>query len=190
MDHNQRIEFWQSEKFTDLCIKAINTGLFYVDNAKLKFDFPTFTENTAYRGDNDVVKLWPGLEKMAIFVDDVVNDRFDLTTLQKVYLDNLYRLFGDYEIGTNLITVCYKYVCSYKPVIMALPIKKYFTFLKHDNIICLTDPSITPDRVYEIIERAINVAVKYSELEKHYKTFCAKVNTAYNERVLIEKLDT
>lgn len=190
MDNNQRVEFWQSEKLSDLCIKAINTGLFCVDNTKLKFDFPTFTESIAYRGDNDVVKIWPGLEKMAIFVDDVVNDRFDLTTLKKDYLDNLNKWFGDYEIGTNLITTCYKYVCSYKQVIMTLPIKKYFTFLKHENIICLSDPSITPERAYEIIERAINVAIKYKELEKYYTIFCTKVNTAYNERELIKKLDT
>ena len=186
MNSNQILDFWNSKRVKRLLSSAAKTGTVTVLSGVAKFNFTDMHYTFASRTDSKIYK-WYGIAQFAKFAEDVVNDKFDLTTLSLDSLKVLMRYFGEVKYSSSFIYVADEY-CDQSEnnahTILTVT-SKYFSFLRAP-VYNLYDA--TEDDAYEMLTFNVKIAKKFKKLEAIYETFVAKVNSAYNDVVLMKQV--
>lgn len=186
MNNNQSLEFWNSKRVKRLLSSAVKTGVVTVLTGVVKFNFTDMHYMFASREEGKIY-AWYGVAQFAKFAEDVVNDKFDLTTLQLDALKVLKRYFGEVKYNSSFMYSADQYCdqSTTNTYTILTATSKYFSFLR-TNIYYLCEA--TEDEAYNLLAFNIKIAKKYKKLEDIYETFVAKVNSAYNDVVLMKQV--
>lgn len=186
MNNNQSMDFWNSKRVKRLLSSAAKTGVVQVYSGVVKFNFADMSYTFASREEGKIYK-WYGVAQFAKFAEDVIHDKFDLTTLSLDSLKVLKRHFGEVKYASSFIYAADKYCdqsLSNAYTILTVT-SKYFSFLRAP-VYYLSDA--TEDEAYDMLVFNIKLAKKYKKLEDIYETFVAKVNSAYNDVILMNQV--
>lgn len=185
MNNNQAVDFWNSKRVRRLLSSAVKTGAIQVFSGVAKFNFDDMHYAFASCNDGKIYK-WYGIAQFARFAEDVVHDKFDLTTLSLDSLKILKRYFGEVTYKNFIYTAdqyCDQSQSNTHTILTAT--SKYFSF-QRAPVYYLSNA--TEDEAYDMLVFNIKIAKKYKKLEAIYETFVAKVNSAYNDVVLMKQV--
>lgn len=186
MNNNQSLDFWNSKRVKRLLSSAAKTGVITVLSGVVKFNFADMHYTFASRNEGKLY-AWYGVAQFAKFAEDVVHDKFDLTTLSLDALKVLKRYFGEVKYASSFMYTADQY-CDQSQTnayTILTVTSKYFSFLR-SPVYYLSDA--TEDEAYDMLVFNIKLAKKYKKLEDIYETFVAKVNSAYNDVVLMKQV--
>lgn len=185
MNINEQNDFFESEPVKRLLSEARKEGYIYMRT----YDFELKSEDAL----SDLCKMNDRcfiehlyIKRACQFIDDVVNDRFDLHTLDDTKFQHMYKYFVANEHNTLLRKI--KEYCkdAYDATIYTLP--DYFT-IKPELCYCLE--CMTPKEAYAKLCDVIDVAKIYTLLYRSCaaEVFYSKLMLEANERETIKELD-
>jgi hypothetical protein len=186
MKMNERNDFFESEPVKQLLAENYAAGYIYLRFNDVEFCDDDVTDSL-YNSDDRCFIVYKYVERMCQFIDDVVNDRFDMHTLEDVQFDLLYKHFIEKHLYSSLLN---KIKAYYFDTVMARTIyvlPNYFTF--KPKLFYYLD-EMNADEAYTKLCDAIEVAKTYELLERSdaEQVFQGKIKQVADERKKIKEL--
>ena len=128
------------------------------------------------------------VQRACRFIDDVVNDRFDLHTLGYAQFELLYKQFIEKDLNVSLLGKIKEY---YDDSIMSKTfyvLPNYFTFMPRQ---CYYLSEMNAEEAYTKLCEVIEIAKTYTLLSKSdaEQVFKSKLKKVANERKMLEELN-
>lgn len=184
MNFNEVHDFFKSKEVTKLLTDSYAKG--YI---KLEFFHIMFNDADMHAyfwiASDRCFAVFNCVKQALHFIDDVINDRFDLHTLTTGQFMRLYTVMvKQYEYTSLLGKIKYYYDdSSAKETVYVLP--EYFAF---ERVSLYYTADLTADDSYEILVDFIEMAKFYKQLEKCANVFYNKIKQVYSERNMITAL--
>lgn len=187
MNHNELNDFFESEQVKQLLTESYAAGYIYLRHDGIDFKDTNFTESL-YNSSDMYLFEYKYVQRACQFIDDVVNDRFDLHTLNDAQFKHLYEIFVTKRENCSLLSRINSYYVRscMSNTIYVLP--DYFTF-RPKPLYHLKD--MTVDEAYVKLHDVIYVAktcVLLSRTDAE-QVFQSKLIKAANERTTIKELN-
>ena len=186
MKSNEQNDFFESEPVKQLLAESHAAGYIY-----LRFNSFEFNENDVnddmYRAEDERFVEYKYVQRACQFIDDVVNDRFDLHTLNAVQFEHLYTHLEEKCQYNSLLckikTYCGDSIMS--RTFYVLP--KYFTFAPR---VYYYLSEMTSDEAYAKLSDVIEIAKTITLLGKSdaEQVFQGKIKQVADERKIINEL--
>lgn len=186
MNVNERNDFFESEPVKHLLAESYAAGYIF-----LRFNSFEFNENDVnddmYREETVRFVEYKYVQRACQFIDDVVNDRFDLHTLNAVQFEHLYTHFVEKHQYSTLLNKIKSY---YEDSIMSRTfyvLPKYFTFVPRAYYYL---SEMTSDEAYAKLSDVIEIAKTITLLSKSdaEQVFQGKIKQVADERKIINEL--
>lgn len=187
MNNNELNDFFESEPVKQLLAESYAAGYIFLRFNSLEFNDKDVNVDL-YRAEDERFVEYKYVQRACQFIDDVVNDRFDLHTLSEVQFDLLYTRFVEKHQHNTLLSKIKSY---YNDSIMsrtfyALP--NYFTFMPRQ---CYYLSEMTSDEAYTKLCDVIDIAktitlLSESDAEEVFKN---KIKVVADERQKIKELN-
>lgn len=180
--------FWQSDKVVSLISEAVQFDIVKMRLAKIRYPWTDTTYTIAYTDNSVFIQRHYALAQFAAFIDDVVNDTFDMSCLSHNQLKVLYRFFGE-KLNASLVCACDRYLGdALNNDFSVFTLREYFAFRysKSYDMQLLTD-----DEAFELLSDEIQLCKKLRALEKSnaYEVFIAHVKSAYDQSCACNELN-
>lgn len=186
MQHNELNDFFESEPVKQLLAEAHAAGYIFVRFNDIEFNDKDVTDSM-YQVDDKCFVEYKYVQRACQFIDDVVNDRFDLHTLDIFQFALLYEHFVEKHKYVSLLGKIKEYYNgSMSRTFYVLP--DYFTFMPHQRYYL---SEMTSDEAYAKLREVIEIAKTYTLLRKSDagQVFQSKLEKVANERKMLEELN-
>lgn len=186
MTMNERNDFFESEPVKQLLAENHAAGYIYLRFNDVEFCDDDITDSL-YEADDRCFIIYKYVERACQFIDDVVNDRFDLHTLNDEQFELLYRHFIEKHPYSSLLSKIRTYYLDSVMAQTFYVLPNYFTF--KPKLFYYLD-ELTLDDAYTKLSDAIEVAKTYILLDKTdaEEVFKGKINKVADERKKIKEL--
>lgn len=186
MKSNEQKDFFESEPVKQLLAESHAAGYIYLRFNSFEFNEKDVNDDM-YRAEDERFVEYKYVQRACQFIDDVVNDRFDLHTLNDVQFKHLYTHFVEkYQYNTLLSKINSYYEDSIMShTFYVLP--KYFTFVPR---VCYYLSEMTSDEAYAKLSDVIEIAKTITLLSKSdaEQVFQGKIKQVADERKIINEL--
>ena len=171
MEINEQNDFFESEPVKQLLAENYAAGYIYLRFNDIEFCDDDVTDSL-YNADDRCFVEYRYVQRACQFIDDVVNDRFDLHTLDDLQFNQVYTHFIEKHQYSTLLSKIKSYYFTFKP--------KLFYYLDE----------LTLDDAYTKLCDAIEIAKTYMLLDKTdaEEVFKGKINKVADERKKIKEL--
>jgi len=185
MKHSEIHEFFKSDAVVALLSEAYANGNIKLDYCQIMFNDEDMCEDF-YRSTDKCFVVFEAIKKMLYFIDDVINHRFDLSTLNDNQLSRLYFvMIKQYENTSLLRKIKYYYNDSAaRNTIYVLP--EYFVF---ERVAWYYESELDTDEAYGLTSDFVEIAKQYKQLEQVKDVFYSKIKQAANERKTLKELN-
>ena len=186
MKSNEQNDFFESEPVKQLLAESHAAGYIYLRFNSFEFNDED-VDDDLYRSEDKRFVEYKYVQRACQFIDDVVNDRFDLHTLNDLQFNHLYAHFVEkYQHDTLLRKI--KSYCGdsiMSRTFYVLP--KYFTFVP--RVYYYLD-EMTSDEAYTKLSDVIEIAKTITLLSKSdaEQVFQGKIKQVADERQKIKEL--
>lgn len=186
MTFNEQNDFFESEPVKQLLAESHAAGYIFVRFNSFEFNDKDVNDDL-YRSEDKRFVEYKYVQRACQFIDDVVNDRFDLHTLNDVQFKHLYTHFVEkYQYNTLLS----KIKSYYGDVILSSTfyvLPKYFTFVPR---VYYYLNEMTSDEAYAKLSDVIEIAKTIALLSKSdaEQVFQGKIKHVADERKIINEL--
>lgn len=186
MKSNEQNDFFESEPVKQLLAESHAAGYIYLRFNSFEFNDED-VDDDLYRSEDKRFVEYKYVQRACQFIDDVVNDRFDLHTLNDLQFNHLYAHFVEkYQYDTLLRKI--KSYCGdsiMSRTFYVLP--KYFTFVP--RVYYYLD-EMTSDEAYTKLSDVIEIAKTITLLSKSdaEQVFQGKIKQVADERQKIKEL--
>lgn len=186
MNINARHDFFESEPVKQLLAESYEAGYIFLRFNDIRFCDDDVTDSL-YNADDKCFVLYLYVQRACQFIDDVVNDRFNLHTLN----DDQFNLLHKHFIEKNLyVSLLGKIKAYYNDAMMSRSIyvlPNYFTLSPRPNYYF---DEMTPDEAYVKLTDVVEIAKTYALLEKTGagQVFKSKIAQVADERAKIKEL--
>lgn len=186
MEFNEQNDFFESEPVKQLLAESHAAG--YILLRFNSFEFKVEDVNDAlYRADDKCFVEYLYVQRACQFIDDVVNDRFDLHTLDDFQFNRLYTHFVEKHQDNTLL---YKIKSYYNDSMMSRTfyvLPNYFAFQPKP---CYYLSEMTSDEAYAKLSDVIEIAKTVVLLSKTdaEQVFQGKIKQVADERQKIKEL--
>lgn len=188
MNLNERNDFFESEPVKQLLAEAHAAGYIF-----LRFDDIEFKDedvsDSLYKADDRCFIEYKYVQRACQFIDDAVNDRFDLHTLNDEQFNLLYEHFVEKHPYNTLLG---KIKAYYNDALLSRTfyvLPEYFTFRAKPHYYL---DEMTADEAYTKLCDVIEIAKTIALLSKTdaEQVFQGKLKKAADERKTIKELNT
>lgn len=185
MKSNELNDFFESEHVKQLLAESHAAG--YISMRFNSFGFNEKDVNDClYRADDKCFYEYKYVQRACQFIDDVVNNRFDLHTLDDVQFNRLYTHFVEHQNNTLHSKIKSYYNDSMMSnTFYVLP--EYFTFSPKTRYYL---SEMTSDEAYAKLSDVIEIAKTITLLSKSdaEQVFQGKIKQVVDERKIINEL--
>lgn len=186
MKSNELNDFFESEPVKQLLAESHAAGYIFTRFNSIEFNDKD-ADDDLYRSDDKCFFEYKYVQRACQFIDDVVNDRFDLHTLNDEQFEHLYTCFVEkYQYNTllNKIKSYYGYSIMSR-TFYVLP--EYFTFIPKARYYL---DEMTSDEAYAKLSDVIEIAKTITLLSKSdaEQVFQSKIKQVADECKIINEL--
>ena len=186
MEFNERNDFFESEPVKQLLAESYAAGYIFLRYNSFEFKDEDVTDDL-YKADDRCFVEYKYVQRACQFIDDVVNNRFDLHTLDDTQFNLLYTHFVEKHQYSTLLSKIKSY---YNDSMMArtfFVLPEYFTFLPKP---CYYLSEMTSDEAYTKLSDVIEIAKTIVLLSKSdaEEVFKNKIKQVADERQKIKEL--
>ena len=187
MQFNELNDFFESESVKQLLAEAHAAGYIFMRYNCIEFCDNDFAYSLYHIDDKCFVE-YKYVQRACQFIDDVVNDRFDLHTLDMCQFALLYEHFVEKHKYVSLLGKIKEY---YNDSIMSRAfyvLPDYFTFMPHQRYYL---DEMNAEEAYGKLCEVIEIAKTYTLLRKSdaEQVFQSKLKKVANERKMLEELN-
>ena len=186
MEYNEQNDFFESEPVKQLLAEYHAAGYIYLRFNDIEFCDDDVTDSL-YNADDKCFVEFKYVQRACQFIDDVVNDRFDLHTLDDTQFNLLYTHFVEkHQYNTFLSKIKSYYFDSVMArTFYVLP--EYFTFRPK---LCYYLRDMTSDEAYTKLSDVIDIAKTVTLLSESdaQQVFYNKIKVVADERQKIKEL--
>lgn len=187
MNVNERNDFFESEPVKQLLAESYAAGYIYLRYDGIEFQDKD-VHDSLYKADDRCFVEFLYVQHACQFIDDVVNDRFDLHTLNDTTFELLYTHFIEKHQNSTLLDKikAYYYDSNMSRTFYVLP--EYFMFRTKPHYYL---NEMTTDEAYVKLCDVIEIAKMYTLLSKSdaEQVFQGKLKKVANERKTIKELN-
>lgn len=186
MEFNERNDFFESEPVKQLLAESYAAGYIFLRYNSIEFKDEDVTDDL-YKADDKCFVEYKYVQRACQFIDDVVNDRFDLHTLDDVQFDLLYTHFVEKHQYNTLLSKIKSYYFDSMMSRTFYVLPNYFTFLPKP---CYYLSEMTSDEAYSKLSDVIEIAQMITLLSKSdaEQVFQGKIKQVADERLKIKEL--
>lgn len=186
MNVNEQNDFFESEPVKQLLAESYAAGYIFLRCNDIKFNDDSVSDSLFERDDRRFV-VHLHIQRACQFIDDVVNDRFDLHTLDDNQFELLYQYFVEKHQYNTLL---YRIRAYYSDAMLSRTfyvLPNYFTFR---SCISYYLDDMTADEAYVKLCDVIEIAKTYTLLSKTdaHQVFYSKIKQVADERKIINEL--
>lgn len=187
MNVNEHNDFFESKPVKQLLAEAYAAGYIFLRYNDIEFDDTDVTDSM-YRKDEKCFVEYKYVQRACQFIDDVVNDRFDLHTLDMCQFALLYEHFVEKHKYVSLLCKINAY---YDDIIMSKTfyvLPDYFTFMPRQRYYL---DEMNAEEAYGKLCEVIEIAKTYTLLRKSgaEQVFQSKLKKVANERKMLKELN-
>ena len=186
MNNNELTKFWTSEPVEQLLAEANQQGYLNVTCGKIKLGDEHLTRVPYADGNKTEFYFYHGLQKMFQFVDDVVNNRFDLITLSVDQLTMLQKYFGKDDTYYSLMYRCDEYVwdmCTSHHNVLSLPEYFCFTISSRYDL-----KELSSDELYGLLSDTVDLCKNFNDHPEYLDVFKSNLKSALKHVKELEEL--
>ncbi len=186
MNLNEQNDFFESEPVKQLLAESYAAGYIFLRFADIEFQDESISDSL-YVADDRCFVEYKYVQRACQFIDDVVNDRFDLHTLDDAQFELLYEHFVEKHPYTTLLYKIRAYYGGANLSRSFYVLPNYFTFRAKPHYY-LDD--MTSDEAYTKLCDVIEIAKTVALLDKTDadQVFQSKIKKAADERQKIKEL--
>ena len=186
MEINEQNDFFESEPVKQLLAESHAAGYIFLRYNSIEFKDEDVTDDI-YRADDRCFVEYRYVQRACQFIDDVVNDRFDLHTLDDVQFNLLYTHFVEKHQYSTLLSKIKSYYSDSMMSRTFYVLPEYFTFRPKPNYYL---SEMTSDEAYTKLFDVIEIAKTIALLSKTdaQEVFQGKIKQVADEREKIKEL--
>lgn len=186
MELNERNDFFESEPVKQLLAESYAAGYIYLRFNDIEFCDDDVTDSL-YNADDKCFVEFKYVQRACQFIDDVVNDRFDLHTLNDEQFKQLYLHFIEKHPYNTLLSKIKSYYFDSVMARTFYVLPNYFTFRPKP---CYYLDEMTADDAYTKLCDVIDIAKTITLLDKTdaEEVFVGKIKQVADERAKIKEL--
>lgn len=186
MEFNERNDFFESEPVKQLLAESYAAGYIFLRYNSIEFKDEDVSDDL-YRADDKCFVEYKYVQRACQFIDDVVNDRFDLHTLNDVQFNLLYTHFVEKHQCNTLLSKIKSYYNDSMMSRTFYVLPNYFAFQPRA---CYYLSEMTSDEAYTKLSDVIEIAQTIVLLSKSdaEQVFQGKIKQVADERQKIKEL--
>lgn len=186
MKSNEQNDFFESEPVKQLLAESHAAGYIYLRFNGLEFNDKDVNDYM-YRADDERFVEYKYVQRACQFIDDVVNDRFDLHTLDDMKFEHLYTHFVEKHQYNTLLSKIKSYCGDSIMSLTFYVLPKYFTFAPRAYYYL---SEMTSDEAYAKLRDVIEIAKTITLISKSdaEQVFRCKIKQVAHERKIINEL--
>ena len=186
MEINEQNDFFESEPVKQLLAESHAAGYIFLRFNDIEFKDEDVTESL-YRADDRCFVDYKYVQRACQFIDDVINDRFDLHTLDDLQFNQVYTHFVEKHQYNTLLSKIKSYYGDSMLSRTFYVLPEYFTF-KPKPYYYLSE--MTSDEAYTKLSDVIEIAKTIVLLSKSdaQEVFQGKIKQVADERAKIKEL--
>lgn len=186
MEINEQNDFFESEPVKQLLAENYAAGYIYLRFNDIEFCDDDVTDSL-YNADDRCFIIFKYVERACQFIDDVVNDRFDLHTLDDLQFNQVYTHFIEKHQYSTLLSKIKSYYGDSMMSRTFYVLPEYFTFRPKPNYYL---SEMTSDEAYTKLFDVIEIAKTIALLSKTdaQEVFQGKIKQVADERAKIKEL--
>lgn len=186
MEFNERNDFFESEPVKQLLAESHAAGYIFLRYNSFEFKDEDVSDYL-YRADDKCFVEYRYVQRACQFIDDVVNDRFDLHTLNDVQFNLLYTHFVEKHQYNTLLSKIKSYYNDSMMSRTFYVLPNYFAFQPKP---CYYLSEMNSDEAYTKLFDVIEIAKTITLLSKSdaEQVFQGKIKQVADEREKIKEL--
>lgn len=186
MELNERNDFFESEPVKQLLAESHAAGYIYLRFNDIEFCDDDVTDSL-YNADDKCFVEFKYVQRACQFIDDVVNNRFDLHTLTDEQFKLLYLHFIEKHQYNSLLSKIKSYYFDSVMARTFYVLPEYFTFRPK---LCYYLSEMTADEAYGKLSDVIDIAKTVTLLSETdaEEVFQSKIKQVADEREKIKEL--
>ena len=186
MTLNEQNDFFESEPVKQLLAESYAAGYIFLRFNSFEFNVKDVND-VLYSADDMCFVEHRYVQRACQFIDDVVNDRFDLHTLSDLQFNLLYTHFVEKHQCNTLLSKIKSYYGDSIMSITFYVFPAYFTFRSKPNYYL---DEMTSDEAYTKLSDVIEIAKTITLLSKSdaEQVFQGKIKQVADERKMIKEL--
>lgn len=188
MNNNEHNDFFESEPVKQLLAESYAAGYIFLRFNSFEFNFDDVNDDL-YKYDCDIKCFFEYryVQRACQFIDDVINDRFDLHTLDDTQFALVYKHFVEEHKYNTLLSKIKAYYSNSLMSKTFYVLPEYFTFKPK---LCYYLEDMTSDEAYKKLCDVIEIAKTITLLSESdaEQVFQAKLKKAADERKMIKEL--
>jgi hypothetical protein len=186
MEINEQNDFFESEPVKQLLAESHAAGYIFLRYNSIEFKDEDVSDDLYRADDKYFVEYWY-VQRACQFIDDVVNDRFDLHTLDDLQFNLLYTHFVEKHQYNTLLSKIKSYYNDSMMSRTFYVLPEYFTFRPKA---CYYLSEMTSDEAYTKLFDVIEIAKTIALLSKTdaQEVFQGKIKQVADEREKIKEL--
>lgn len=186
MKSSEQNDFFESEPVKQLLAESYAAGYIYLRFNGLEFNDKDVNDYM-YRAEDERFVEYKYVQRACQFIDDVVNDRFDLHTLNDIQFEHLYTHFVEKHRYNTLLGKIKSYCGDSIMSLTFYVLPKYFTFAPR---VYYYLSEMTSDEAYTKLRDVIEIAKTITLISKSdaEQVFKGKIKQVADERKIINEL--
>lgn len=186
MKSNELNDFFESEPVKQLLAESHAAGYIFMRFNSFEFNEKDVNDDL-YRADDKCFFEYKYVQRACQLIDDVVNDRFDLHTLDDLQFNRLYTHFVEQHQYNTLLNKIKSYYNDSMMSNTFYVLPKYFTFVPRARYYL---DEMTADEAYMKLCDVIEIAKTITLLSKSdaEQVFQSKIKQVADERKMINEL--
>lgn len=186
MNNNELNDFFESEPVKQLLAESHAAGYIFFRFNSFEFNEKDVNDDL-YRADDKCFFEYKYVQRACQFIDDVVNDHFDLHTLNDVQFKRLYTHFVEQHQHNTLLSKIKSYYIDSMMSNTFYVLPEYFTFSPKARYYL---DEMTSDEAYAKLSDVIEIAKTITLLSKSdaEQVFQSKIKQVADERKIINEL--
>lgn len=186
MKSSEQNDFFESEPVKQLLAESHAAGYIYLRFNGLEFNDKDVNDYM-YRAEDERFVEYKYVQRACQFIDDVVNDRFDLHTLNDMQFEHLYTHFVEKHRYNTLLSKIKSYCGDSIMSLTFYVLPKYFTFAPR---VYYYLSEMTADEAYTKLSDVIEIAktITLLSMSDAEQVFQGKIKQVADERKIINEL--
>lgn len=186
MNINEQNDFFESEPVKQLLAESHAAGYIFLRFNSFEFNFDDVNDDL-YRADDKCFFEYKYVQRACQLIDDVVNDRFDLLTLNDTQFALVYKHFVEEHKYNTLLSKIKAYYSNSLMSKTFYVLPEYFTFKPKP---CYYLDDMTSNEAYAKLSDVIEIAKTITLLSKSdaEQVFQGKIKQVADERKIINEL--
>ena len=186
MEFNEQNDFFESEPVKQLLAENYAAGYIFLRYNYIEFCDDDVTDSL-YSAEDKCFVEFKYVQRACQFIDDIVNDRFDMHTLDDAQFELLYTHFVEKHQYNSLLSKIKSYYFDSMMSKTFYVLPEYFTF-RPKAYYYLSE--MTSDEAYTKLCDVIDIAKTYMLLDKTdaEEVFAGKIKQVADERQKIKEL--